>query len=570
MLLKITDNSLIGKLAVAALAGCLLSISAYCGEEGQLNEATATNMIKVIKEEPVLSKMRAAWTLGQARYGSDAAIEAYRSLLKDNYAPARASAVYALGRCGNKSVLKDIEKTLKDKDETVRAEACIAISELAVPESATALPFSDPAKAVRHAALQAAVALGSEKPAGAISAQYANEKQPELRAEIIDTLSKISPESALDLVDKGLSDSEAVVRISALEWLSLHGKGKGEKFAGSVKAMLSDKSSFIRRAAAECYLNIGGNENDLFPLCKDKDHTVRSATASAMGKLGGDGSWQKLCEMQADAFREVRRAASFALLNFEKRDGANREKLEARAKDLLEKTSAEERMEGIWMLGEMKSLAGFPKLLDLAAKNLPSEKDADALGKFEAQDMRESALVMWVISRTGFNDGADLAMKYADAPGENGKSLRIHATRALGVMKHQPATAMLVGLLKRKRSAMGEVFYTYVGLERSNAIWAIGEIGDRSTLDTLAAIVLNTRPPEDPINIGSICDILAKAKYDNKNTIAKMRAVAEKDTGTETSSILADLVGKLTGKRPDVPVFNREDIQSETFLRTKE
>lgn len=566
--------------------------SAYAEDEQpvRMNAGTVDLMVSVIENESTFAKMRAADALALARVNTPEAVKALQSMLKSDYAPARACAVRALGRTRDKSRATSVLPLLADDDSVVRVEACHALAEQGAVESASSLLFDDPEPAVRLAAVQAASRLVADSAGPRLATRFNVETQPDVRTEILRALTRLDGKDGLPVAAQALGDADAGIRAAALDWFAEKAPAGADRLKPHIAGLLKDNASIVRRAACTAALYALGDaaEVSVLPFTEDPDHTVREAALLALGDKGTRASWESFFKAQGDSVRHVRRAASYAYLLQLKRTADLRSDVEQSALKAVKDSNQDRTREGVWMLGEIRSKAGFPMLLDLAVTEFPkpgNEKSAKSSkqkkrGKKQASDEKQdpapvanttdtrlSALIMWTVARSESSAGADLAMHYVNCPEQ---SLRIHAARALGVLKHEPANQLLVKLVTDTKTVMGQPMYTYNGLERTNAIWAVGEIGHPAGLAALAKLAVNERPPDSEENVALMIDILVRHKFSDKRAIDRMRHAAYKNKGSSVSVLLANGIEKLTGDRPDVPPVERVSPWNEFFLMRKE
>ncbi len=543
-------------------------------EQAHMDGKTAEHMVKVIEEESTFAKMQAAMALGRARVNTPAVHKALTSMLKDEYPPARASALYALGRSGNDKAAAPVISALKDKDQTVRIEACLALAELGAGASANQLPLDDKELSVRLAAIQAAERIGKGRLEAALAKRFRMEEDAMLRAKLLDALRVLGTDHGAPASTAGLADKDLQVQASALAWFTAHGELTAHaQVVPELQGLLKSPTVLQRRGAAEALAKIreAEAETELLSLCRDKDHTVRMTAARLLGLYGSAASRPALHTLHADSLRHVRRAASAALAEHVNRSKEALPSVEALAKASTQAKSVTEQMEGVWLFGHLRSQAGFPDILNMAIQDIPAVskgKVQDEDHPFLKADRRLSSLVMWTIGRSKYAPGADLGMKYANAPGAD--DLRTHATRTLGILKHKPASPLLVRLILEIFVVMGEPMFVYDGKPRENAIWALGQIGDATALDALAKLSSMTIPMDSTANIETCCEILIRYKYSNKRYLNRMEKVIAKysKNGTKAPRALVRAVAILTGKKPDLPPEKKRARRSDFFLRT--
>ncbi|MCX7935844.1 MAG: HEAT repeat domain-containing protein, partial [Planctomycetota bacterium] len=301
-----------------------------------MSEATAKAMIEVIQTEAGShDRQKAAMALGLARISTPPAIQALCSMLEDPYPPARASALYALGRSRSRAAAEAVAKALTDSDEMVRVEACLAVGEGKFSDLAEKLPIADPAARVRLAAWQALADLDPKQAAALANQRFAAEEALPVRAEILRCLRRGGAAEGVATVKMALQETDAEVLSEALEWLAAHSRDAA--FASEAKKHLASRSALVLRAAIRAYGRLAGAESEeaLLALLADKeraaDPTVRVTIATALGESGGRRCRPALAALQEDEVREVRRAASAALMQHLRRDPASKGDIETLA-----------------------------------------------------------------------------------------------------------------------------------------------------------------------------------------------------------------------------------------------
>jgi len=549
-----------------------LVAAAGAGEEEhpRMNQATVKAMLEVIRQESSFGRMKAAMALGEARVSDPQALQILAGMLKDEYPPARVSALYALGRSRAASAAESVAPLLGDADELVRVEACRTLVALGARALAGRLPLADESPLVRQAALEAAAVIGQGALEGSVAARFAAETVPGLRAAVVRTLARLQAADALAVVQRALEDADLEVQMEALLWfVAVTGEG-GKTAAASLLRHLESPHAILRRAAAQASVRIGPDaEGAVIALLADADHTVRVAAALTLGAIGGEAARAALVKTQADGVREVRRAASTALLVHATRTPDLRPAVEALAVAATRSGTPSVQREGVWMLGEMASSAGFPDILRLAVADLPrfDVEDPAAIGAFAKEDLRASALVIWTVARTAHRGGGELAAKYFLGMDQ---ALRIHAARAIGTIKFEPAVPAMCQTLVKTRSMMGEVFYVYTGRERTLGLWALTQIGGDEVLKAFLQIATRPKPMDEVGNIRLMCEYMVQQKHVAAAGPLERMAKRQEVAGTEVAAILAQTVHALTGKAIEVKLPEPGQVGGSFFLNVRE
>ncbi len=533
-------------------------------EYPRMGPETMKCMVRVINKESTFARMKAAMALGRSRVRSARAIKALRSMLKDKYAPARASAVFALGRSRSSKAIQAVAPMLEDRDALVRVEACRALAGLGADRQADMLPFSDPSPLVRTAALQAAAIIGKGSVEAKIAARFAVEDDPGVRAECVRTLRRLGADQGFAPARAGLADKDPEVRAQALLWLAEVPHAESAELCRMIARNCSNASAIVRRTAIKaCGKAAGKDAEKLLRRClRDKDHTVRKQAALVLGDVGTPACRPDLARMQQDQVREVRRAASLALVRHAEREDSSRSAIIDLAIAATSSGNPLVQREGLWMLGWMRSKKGFPAIMELAIRDYPAGKR-----KKPAGDPRLSAMVMWVISRTAYRPGGELAMKYLTCPDQ---ALRVHAGKALEKIRYEPALDLLCKTVTKTQSVMGEVMFAYSGPERTNAVMALAAFSSEKALAALARVACSAKPLEEPDNLRIICAGLVRGKY-TKGTPMMRNAVRNRlIAGTANAVILADAYRELTGKKLKLKAPKVNPYDTRFFITTEE
>jgi len=565
-------------LASSAIAGEDESDAALLAEEKEptaaMSDATAKAMIEVIRQETGShDRQKAAMALGLARINTPEAIQALRSMLDDPYPPARASALYALGRSRATAASQAVAGALADPEEMVRIEACLAAGEAKFSYLAGQLPIADQSPRVRLAAWQALANLDPKQAAILAKQRFGAEEVPQVRAEIIRCLRRGGDVAGIDTVRLALKDADVETLTEALTWLATYGRGLS--LIGDIeeiKQHLAGRSALVLRAAVRAYSAIAGagSEAALLALLADKeraiDPTVRVTIATALGEVGGDRCRPALALLQDDEVREVRRAASVALVQHLRRGAATKEEIETLALQAVRSGKPLRRREGLWMLGEIPSAVGFPEILDLALASYPQVGEKEAVPKFPHDRIAETCLVLRATFTNRHAPAADLAIacfRQTTAP-----VVRVHAARTLGAIKHQPALPILCAAVLETKAEMGVVFFVLTGAPRAAALWAIAEIGGDEAWRTFARLCSMTKPADDLQNVRMMCDRLVAIKYAAAAAHFE-KALAELQK-TEHGALLAAAVEALTGRRPDFRPPQPEAPADAFFLQVRQ
>lgn len=541
------------RIVIALVTSCAV-VSGICRaeEEWRMGPQTAREMIELIRLESNPGRMKAAVSLGMARIGTPEALAALREMLASEYAPARASAVYALGRSGQMVALSALRPLLGDPDETVRAAVCAAFAELGADEQAAHLPFADVSVRVRQAAYGAAATLGRNRVEATLAERYLAEESPALRAAILKVLRRLEAPQGAAVLPRALADADIEVRMEALDYVAGMGDTTWRDSLEPVRRALRDPSPLIRRAAIGAFGRIGGVDAEAraLALLDDADHTVRRRAAEVLGHHASTPATRDaLSRLATDPSREVRRAGSVALLECLRRDNALHAELIQRALQAVKAATSPERREGLWLLGTLESKAGFPDIMRFGV----ADDEPLRVAASDSADgaIQEARLLAWIIRQTAHRPGGGLMTTYFAQPYD--QYLRIHAARAIGVIRYEPAVPTMIAKLTEIRVEMGVRFFAYAGQERRIGIWALGEIGGIAALDGLVRVVASVDPQEDDDNLRAICDILVR--HGHKSAVRVLQQTMARPLCADSARvILAQTAAKLEGtEMPPLP-----------------
>ncbi|MEE8328708.1 MAG: HEAT repeat domain-containing protein [Thermodesulfovibrionia bacterium] len=223
------------------------------------------NLSEIIKwlsdKNPVLKK-NSALLLGLLK--EQGSVKALGVALKDSNISVRKAVVEALGDIEGKSVLKFLLQALMDESPEIRLIAAIAIGRMCSEESIEHLMIllCDSDIRVRAAAAKGLGNTGNKK--------------------------------AIDPLIRLLSDDSGFVRVVAIEAL---GNFKVEKVKNILIELLNEKDAEIKSTAVGSLAVFDGVAQDIIPLLKDKQWSVRKKAVDVLGVFFKDESYAYLKEV---------------------------------------------------------------------------------------------------------------------------------------------------------------------------------------------------------------------------------------------------------------------------------
>ncbi len=522
-----------------------------------MDPETVSHMIREIKQGRTPGKMRAAIALGKARVTSDKALKALQSMLDNDYAPARSSALYALGRSGDSEVTSAVAPLLADPAMDVRIAACRAIRRLDAGRFVNKLPLDDPNDLVRLAAIRAAGASGDKGVVSRLKKTYHAENTSRNRTAVLQALRGLNAGAQVsELAGEAIQHASARVRLAGAKLLTGLSADELQQRRSQVADLLDDNSALVRRAAVNVFDKIlaessEGLQKSLLPMLDDRDPTVVAAVAETVGRRCRSAETMlELEKLLAHADRKIRRTASLRMLRAARRHPDWERRLVRTAVETLHASESAKRCEGLWILGQLRSQAGFPDALKLAEKTSTRA------------DMREARLVAWLIYRSGYEPGGKLLTAFFT---DDDQYLRVHAARGLGVLKHKPAESKIISELQNIKIVQGMPMYTYTGQERYFAIWTLGQFGDKKALQALTTLAAKRRPMAKAKNLKLMCDIFVE--HDYQPAIEPLRSLyMYSNAGKRHKRIAAEAINELAGRKEVSIPAKEEEPKYETFF----
>jgi HEAT repeat protein len=213
----------------------------------QMGAEMAPALVKVFETGDAEDRVRALSMLGKTE--SPQSIGTLTAGLADENYRVRGTAALGLGRLEHKEALPELLKLLEDPNHTCRTWAAMALGRLKDDKATDALigALGDSHYSVRTVAADALIQIGTPT-VKSLKAVW-NGDNSVLRSRAIETLARVAKSDLRKEIEKGLTDTEALVRASAC---------RAAQFAGIKelaqplrKLSQSDGDSNVRQVAAE-------------------------------------------------------------------------------------------------------------------------------------------------------------------------------------------------------------------------------------------------------------------------------------------------------------------------------
>ncbi|MFW5802756.1 MAG: HEAT repeat domain-containing protein [Verrucomicrobiota bacterium] len=513
-------------------------------------ERLVAELVRVLDGESAPERVRAAMELSRASEPNSAVFEALHAGVSDDAPAVRSACLHALGQLGHEPTLPWIIDALNDPEAEVRVAACLAVA-AADMGGYERLPFSDPNPNVRLAVLRA---LENVSPTTMLIRRLGErmdkEEQPDLRAQILRLHRLHSLSLPVDVLQGVLADGNPVERLAALRWIST----QTEKLEGVDelrKAVLEqgeDGAAVLRRAAADAVAAMGpnGGTDWLTKRADDADHAVRKAVARALGQLPNKDTKSTLQQLQRDANTEVRRMASMAFARQAQREGDKvSQRIEQHAASLCaDEDRAALRREGLWMLGKLRSQAGFPDILQLARQDFPPPEDEEA--EFYPGDLRETRLVVWVIQRSRYQPALPQTISWFLQ--KKDAATQFHAARAIAETRYAAAVPALAEAVLETRVEAGVRYFYYNGIGRTAGMEALAAIANEQVLDAFNKLMRMTSPMDSEDNLAVMARTMAKHEQ-KEQAIKNLRRIVKVMGKVREDSQLAKAYHSIVGSK---------------------
>lgn len=286
------------------------------------DQSAETALIDVLDDDDEQVRMEAARAL--ARCGSEAAIPSVIAKLHDPSVLVRTAAGMTLGTSTHPSVIPALLDATKDPDWHVRAQAILSLAQviqqdkskiaqvtdvfisklqedefaLVRDRAADALAFVGDDRSIealvravvsdnRDARFHAARALVTGKSVKALPrlAAHAKHEDPEVRLKVVEVMGALGGEAQLGTVVEAVEDTDSNVRLAAVAALRRLQQRSGTP---ALREKVSDPNPHVRAASARAIGDLGDKEAvpQLIGLLRDPNGFVRGAAAEALGKIG--------------------------------------------------------------------------------------------------------------------------------------------------------------------------------------------------------------------------------------------------------------------------------------------
>jgi hypothetical protein len=243
-------------------------------EENKYNQEEIQNIVYgILREDPQLTKE------------TD---EAIRNLQNEkNDLKTRKDAIRSLRKIGSNKAIDAIITALKDKNREIRKEAASVLGRLRGKRVVEALcsALKDEDKEVRKTAVLSLLEIGSMKAVDPLINILKDECKA-IRLVAVPTLGRIKDKRAVEpLIEVLKRDEDEFVRGVAA--MALSGFGDDKRVVDSLITALKDESVIVRRNAANTLGRVGDKSviPKLTPLLKDEDETVRKKAKKAIEEI---------------------------------------------------------------------------------------------------------------------------------------------------------------------------------------------------------------------------------------------------------------------------------------------
>jgi len=263
-----------------------------------------------------------------AAFGKEA-VEYLVKSLADPTSPKRRAAVTALGKIGDESARKPLEKATEDDDGHVRVAAVEAISQLGIKDSGSFLHrrLRDKDHHVRAAAVEALGRNGDARIIEPIAESLLVDGSWEVRKFSVEALGRIRHDRTTELLCRALKDSDHDVRQTAANAL---GQLPDARSITPLVLALKDENSSVRQAAKAALRQIDrqweltpGAQNaipELEAAINDREYWVAQSAADTLAKI--NDMRQRLVEPDHDVDPvKVRESLAISLLIETLQDG---------------------------------------------------------------------------------------------------------------------------------------------------------------------------------------------------------------------------------------------------------
>lgn len=229
--------------------------------------------------------------------------------LSDKNPTLKTNSALLLGLLGERSSVEALGVTLKDSNVRVRVSVVEALGAIVGADAVKflLLALTDESPEVRRIA---AIAIGRMRADKGIEplTLLLRDKDIWVRAAAAEGLGNIGSKKAIEPLLQLLSDGSGFVKTTAIEALS---NFKEEKVKSALLQLLNDRDAEIRSTAVESLGIFDGIAQDIIPLLKDRQWSVRKKVVDVLGKFFKDESYAYLMEVaNTDKDSQVRETAA--------------------------------------------------------------------------------------------------------------------------------------------------------------------------------------------------------------------------------------------------------------------
>jgi HEAT repeat protein len=369
---------------------------------------------------------------------------------------------------------------------------------------------------------------------------------------------------------QSLVDQSVAVREAALGVLALQPEPLPGRFVEPVRKALKAPSAQERAAAVKAAKRFKAGRKLMMSAAADKHSLVQEKVAESLVGYEFDAALQEqLIRFCRADNRFVRRASSETLVAYA-RDGHGNSVVKLTLQ-LLKSDRSTVRCEAIWLLGTLKSDAGFPEVFEHAAKT-PGAFNETYLTHKEA--VVENRMVAWLVRRNEHRPASARMLTYALQDKDD--LLRVHANRAIAALDYKEAVPALSKALLATERKGKEVFFLYAGIGRAEALRTLGKLATPKAFETIEKLLQSTSPIEQFKHLEILCEALIAHDYKQVSDLLGELILSPPTILENDANVLwlySDTLYALTGNRV-TPEVDRPDTEkkheSHFFLNVKD
>ncbi len=270
------------------------------------NIEAVKHIIPLLQDEYENVQQEAIFALSELRDGLN--IEDVMRWLSDRNPVLRRNSAILLKRIGEKMAIEPLGVTLKDSVEDVRIAAVEAIGEINGEDSIKylLLALTDESPEVRRAAALALGRIPSDRGVDSLTLLL-SDPDTWVREAAIRGLAESKDKRAVKHLIHLLSDDSGIIRLAAIE--ALRGF-REEEAKGALLGLLNDPDPEVRSTAIESLSGYSAIVENLKPLLKDSNWSVRKRVVEVIGRSFKDENIELLKEIAlTDSDVEVRETA---------------------------------------------------------------------------------------------------------------------------------------------------------------------------------------------------------------------------------------------------------------------